>query len=521
MPLKIALVQVVDFEKLYYVLYNTIGNLADGPAPEAKGFVETIKRSQKPIYSPYPLGILALAAYARERFGKKVEISVIDMLQQRITSEELLDRLDGLSPDIVGLSGFSFYADEIHKVAGLIKKKDKRCIVALGGPYASASTKRAAGDKNVDIVAFGEGELSFEEIIKRALKKKRLSGIDGTALRIGKKVIVNPQMKFIESIDALPFPAVDLIDVMGYSGQPPPVFRYFGVPWMLTFNSRGCPYKCAYCHNIFGKRTRFMSVKRTFDELVHYYKRYGIREFHVWDDIFNLDVQRGIELSRKIAALKADLRFYYMGGLRADIMKKELLDAMIKAGACYVFYAVESGSPRIQKLISKNLDLKKAAEAINFTADAGVLTNTYNMMGFPTETRGEMQMTVDYNLKLRHHSMQMFKVIPQEGTLLYDMVEAGRRSATGTTDMYTEYTSTVGAGVTPREFETMVRKGFRDFYLDPKRIRRVLKMRSPILSREEICATYNVYLRMLKAGDISTASDEAKRELKKLKKFEP
>jgi radical SAM superfamily enzyme YgiQ (UPF0313 family) len=485
MPLKVLLVQVADIDKIYDVFFRVSGLPLLSEDPEAKTkFINVFKYASKPIHAPYPLGILSLAAYAREKLGKKVEFRIIDMLVSRYSLGDLMREIDQMSPDVVGLSAFSVFSGAMHALASKIKARDKNCKVISGGAYCSASVLRAAADTNVDCIVYGEGEDTFVEILKRILKKRPLTQIPGTAHMDGKEVIINKPRPLIENLDTLPFPAFDLIDIEQHWGSLSPLGE--AGPWMILFNSRGCPYHCIYCHRIFGKKTRFMSAKRTLDEILFYRKKYGIGEFHVWDDIFNLDVKRGIELSRMIAAKKKNMRFLYTGGLRADIMKRELLREMIKAGCCYICYAVESASPRVQKMIKKNLNLKRAAEAINFTSDTGVWVNTYNMLGFPTETYDEMKKTIDYNVGLRHHSIKLFKVIPQEGTELYDITEEKRRSLTGETGTYDDYDQLYTAKVTREQFEGLVKDGWRRFYFDEKRISRILNMKSPWLSARQI-----------------------------------
>lgn len=493
MPLKVVFIQVMDVNRVYDVFYRVSGLPSLGESKETKArFLAHYKSAEKPIHAIYPLGILSLAAYVRKKLGDQVELHVIDMLQKRYTFDDVMEELDRVSPDVVGLSAFSFSSSAVHTLASRIKDRDLKCIVIAGGAYCSASIERAAEDPNVDCAVYGEGEETLVEILRCVLKRKPFTGLLGTAHFEYNGVIVNRPRPVIKDLDSLPYPATDLIDVPGYWGNISPL----GVPgpWMILFNSRGCPYHCIYCHRIFGKRTRFMSPKRTFNEIMHYHKKYGISEFQIWDDIFNLNVKRGIELCQMISKKKKDFRFLFLGGLRADIMQKKLLDRMIQAGCCYICYAVESASPRIQKLINKNLKLKKAAEAIDFTADAGVWVNTYNMLGFPTETKEEMKKTLDYNIALRHNSVRIFKVIPQEGTVLYDMIASQKKAKTGETSYYVDYDELYSDGVSKDEFEDLLRYGWHEFYFSKERLERILSKKSPVLSPSKIKHMYGLEL---------------------------
>jgi radical SAM superfamily enzyme YgiQ (UPF0313 family) len=87
-----------------------------------------------------------------------------------------------------------------------------------------------------------------------------------------------------------------------------------------------------------------------------------------------------------------------------------------------ISYAVESASPRIQKLIKKNLNLAKINETIRETVRQGIFTHAFFMLGFPTETEDEMNMTVDFAARTKLHTASFFIVTPFKATELWDFV---------------------------------------------------------------------------------------------------
>jgi hypothetical protein len=135
------------------------------------------------------------------------------------------------------------------------------------------------------------------------------------------------------------------------------------------------------------------------------YRGHGIEDFYVVDDIFNMDRKRTEAIFRMIIGLGNNWRLYFVNGLRADIMTRELVDLMADAGTVWVTYAVESGSPRIQKLVKKNMHLGKAADIVNYSQDRGMVVNVNTMYGFPTETGAEAQQTLDYLARLHMPSL--------------------------------------------------------------------------------------------------------------------
>ncbi len=171
------------------------------------------------------------------------------------------------------------------------------------------------------------------------------------------------------------------------------------------FTSRGCPFGCIYCHNVFGKKFRARSAENVLDELSMLKREYNIGEIEIIDDCFNIDLSRAKEIARGIIDRKLDIAISFPNGIRADHMDKELVDLLKEAGTYRVYYAVETASPRLQKLIRKNVDLDRPKEIVDYTAAQGIMTCGFFMMGFPTETEEEIRMTIDYACRSKFHQV--------------------------------------------------------------------------------------------------------------------
>ena len=94
---------------------------------------------------------------------------------------------------------------------------------------------------------------------------------------------------------------------------------------------------------------------------------------------------------------------------------------MWAAGVRYMAYAVESGSPRIQRLIKKNLNLDRIHQAISLSTARGIVTRGFFMFGFPTETDQEVQMTIDFAESSDLVLAMFFTVLYFPGTPLYNL----------------------------------------------------------------------------------------------------
>ena len=103
-----------------------------------------------------------------------------------------------------------------------------------------------------------------------------------------------------------------------------------GKRYAPIFTSRGCPYLCNYCHDLFGKRFIHRSSEHVLEEIELLYENYGVDEFEIVDDIFNLHKPR---LKKIMGEVKrrwpGKIHFCFPNGVRADIMDEEVIEESI------------------------------------------------------------------------------------------------------------------------------------------------------------------------------------------------
>jgi len=302
-------------------------------------------------------------------------------------------------------------ADEMVEIARIVKEFNPKCLTLLGGPHASVFYDHVLEKAKIDIVVIGEGERTFPELLKKLLASESIDQVKGIAFKKDGKVSLTPSREPIEDPDSLPFPAWDLIDFKRYSRVSSMNVYYHSAPWAVIFTSRGCPFHCAYCHNIFGKKTRFRSPENVIAEIELLTKKYGIKEIHIVDDIFNLDLARAKRICDLIVERKIKIKIAFPNALRGDMMDRELIHKLKQAGCYAIAYAVETASPRIQKLINKNLNLDKVRQAIDWTYDEKINTHGYFMLGFPGETREEIEKTIKWALSAKLLLSAFFSVV--------------------------------------------------------------------------------------------------------------
>src|SRR5262249_36057990 len=113
----------------------------------------------------------------------------------------------------------------------------------------------------------------------------------------------------------------------------------------------------------------------------------------------------------------------FPNGLRADRLDQEFAEAARAAGTWYAAVAVETASPRLQKLIQKHLNLDKVRQAIRWLEGARIRTRSVVMLALPTETEAEMESTIRYVIDSDTSEASFFNVVPYPGSHLHELAE--------------------------------------------------------------------------------------------------
>ncbi len=414
------------------------------------------------LLSP-PLGILYLAAALR---GEN-DVRVIDCILEGNNFEKFKKVLLEEKFDILGISAFSFQLRAAYKAAEISKKINPKCKVVMGGIHASTCPKEVINNKHIDFVFVGEGERSFPEFISKLEKKKSFEKVNGICYVKNKKIKINPK-DIINDLDSLPMPAWDLL--------PPNRYPEFGgqlkYPVAPVLTSRGCPFQCTFCssHIISGRKWRPRSPEKVVKEVIYLKNNFGIREINFMDDNFTFDRER----TRKICGLlikdKANLVWECPNGVRADRVDKELLKLMKKAGCYSLNFGIESGSKRIHKLMKKGLNFKKLKKTIDSSRRLGILTTGTFILGYPTETKEDIEKTIKIAKSLNLDRASFFTFQPLPGSEIFNWMMKNKKINKDKIkwDNYSySQVSWSPESLSKKELKNLQRKAILSFYLRP------------------------------------------------------
>ena len=154
------------------------------------------------------------------------------------------------------------------------------------------------------------------------------------------------------------------------------------------------------------------------------------------------------------------------------------MDALADAGTYFSSFALESGSPRIQTLMGKNLNIPRFVHGVEMAVKRGIFANGFNMLGFPTETEAEMLQTINVACNSMLHTASFFTATPYPNTPLHDYAakthpEQLAKLTFKDTDFSQIY---VNLSAVPDDvLFACQRKANRQFFLNPKRMGRILR----------------------------------------------
>lgn len=375
-----------------------------------------------------PHSLLAIAAPAHKA-GYKIKI--IDM-RRDYEWRETLKRSVSKDTICVGISTMTgtqvHFALKMAKEARQLTEQWGTPII-WGGAHASILPEQTLEHELVDIVVIGEGDESFPEIVKALEHKQPLSGIKGIAYKNGKEIIKTPSPSLLDVNKLLPIPW-DLINVEDYVTRD----NYFlkDSPRTLDIGqtSRGCPFKCAFCSSssILQKRWRGMTVERSLEAILEPVRKFNLTGVWIRDDEFYINNSRAFDICEGIVSGERKISWYATGS-RVDSFNRasdDQIELLKRSGGKIMKFGAESGSNRILDMIKKGIHIEDTIKANLKAKKHGIIPAYSFIVGFPTETFGEINQTIDAAFRLQKDNpqaqLETFPTYtPFPGTPMWDM----------------------------------------------------------------------------------------------------
>jgi anaerobic magnesium-protoporphyrin IX monomethyl ester cyclase len=387
-----------------------------------------------------------------------------------LSHEEILQRIRELNPDFVGLYSTTFGWPKATKTANDIKKLDKNIFACVGGPYPIAMKEQCFGNGggNLDAVITSEAELAIVEMVSRLEAGRSLEGVQGVDFKQGTKIIKNPPRALTEDLDALPFPARELLGDKALYIPPPATYKRKPVTTLIT--SRGCDRRCIFCFQIDKDRKhgtrgiRYRSIDNVIQE-IELCLRQGYREIKFIDDTLTADYNRAMQLCEAIKARNLD--FTWFASACVNQVDKPMLQAMKDAGCWAILFGTDSGVQKTLNTLKKATTLDMIRRDVRWAKEVGLTVSTPFIFGAPGETFEDGLKTIDFAVELDADLANFHSLTPFPGTPLHDNLEKYGTVSQNLSDRTYQSAAFVPYTMTRDEILTLRQLAFRRFYSRP------------------------------------------------------
>lgn len=302
--------------------------------------------------------------------------------------------------DFVGFGCTSPQLKHALSLARQIKEVNPNCKTVFGGWHPTADPKGTITHPEVDHVITGEGEIGTFQLVN--------------SNRESKTPIINSPC--FPNLDELPWPARETIKAERHINV---AFKENNERITSVMGSRGCPMRCIFCseHLMTKGWIRMRTPKLLVDEIEYVADKYRIDLLKFVDAEINKSVRWVKELCQELVKRNLDVEFE--ANIHASFVDKEMLMLMKKAGFRQIDIGVETGSPRILKLIRKGTTINQIKKVFKWSKEAGLLRRAYFMCGFPDERPEDVELTFKLAEELDADVYGMTILCPFPGTNVY------------------------------------------------------------------------------------------------------
>jgi radical SAM superfamily enzyme YgiQ (UPF0313 family) len=369
--------------------------------------------------SPEQLGspLLGLEYVAAALLARGCEVRVIDAAARFFPHDAdwIAKEAESWSPQLIGFGLFTRWVWHAYQLVdalsrgrdcqhtdstvtsqtGLSVPREQgrgRWSLVAGGAHATVRPEETI-ERGFDIALAGEAEHSIVRLVDWLEGRDQLDQIPGCVYRLpGGAIGYGPPAAWIERLDDLAPP---------YLAQPLFDARWYNAGGSATapggiLTSRGCPARCTFCANyVTGRSFRHRSAESVISEISAWHRDLGVSFFPCWDDALTANPARLVALCNELER-GLDFPFGFSAITRANMVSRDLLQTMRRAGLVHVNFGVESGDDEILRAIKKGIRTEQVVRALEWAKDAGLTTACNFMLGFPEETPPALERTLRF-----------------------------------------------------------------------------------------------------------------------------
>lgn len=422
-------------------------------------------------YPPVGLGYLAGMLIKNNHVVK-----ILDCLKDLHDYQGFKNTVNQFSPDLIGINLFSISVPYVEKMIAMVKEQLPKISVVLGGPHVSSLPDTVLKYfTKADYAIRGEGEVPLVGLVNYLESGSvSLNNVAGLIYRSGDKIVMN-EPYFAKDIQEYGIPAWDLI-------KPQEYFKFLSMNGHSApvFFSRGCPFPCTFCaaRVTSGQALRRRGLDHIFKELYFLQEKFDIKRFIIEDEGFGVSKRFIMAFCERVREERFKAKFMMGVGMRLNIIDEELLFSMKESNfERTIALGIESGSERVLKLMKKKIGLSMVWEKAKLMDKMGFEPTGYFILGYPGETREEMNQTIELAMRLpiREASFTAFQPLP--GTEATKLLIENKELAQDFdfTTLAPNKIAYAPKGMSAQELEQIRKNAILRFYLKPKNFFRYLR----------------------------------------------
>jgi radical SAM superfamily enzyme YgiQ (UPF0313 family) len=308
----------------------------------------------------------------------------------------------------------SVYTLDYKEQVGIVKELRDRYPKArqIAGGYHAVEFQEECL-KIFDSLIIGEGEGLIVQAITDILNS-RLKQIYKQESMVDINLYPCPSRKYLPSVSIIKKGLICLKNNKDYD-------QLLGTTAIF---SRGCPYRCHFCHmprtKKYGLGIRFRRPEQIEGEIEYLKHEYKIKVLNLFDEIC-LPLNR----EKAITHLEAIGRtgIVWKAQCRVDSITPELAKLMREAGCVVLGVGVESSSQRSLDLINKRISVEQARNSIKFLKKSGIEVRLYMIMGLPGEREDIVEKNWSYIKETDPDLVYLSLLSVRPGTEMFDHPE--------------------------------------------------------------------------------------------------
>jgi radical SAM superfamily enzyme YgiQ (UPF0313 family) len=358
------------------------------------------------IFPRHPPQYALTAAAVLRQAGH--DVALVDAFHEDLSLEESVRKVLSLAPGMLVIVPYDYtrethprVTEELaHRIAA---RRPDLCLGLAGSVDEAHFRRRMDAAPELAFACIGEYE---NTLLSLAAHGAPSDAVPGLLVRRADSIVATGPADVPQDLDALPYPAWDLVDFARYIYVP---HRFRRTPMYPLLAGRGCPFACLCCKEAkYARITRYRlrSVESVMAEIRHAVTTWGAREIQFSDATFGLRKRWVLELCE--AMQESGLGLSWSAITRVDVVDAPMLGAMKKAGCWNLLYGVESANQHALDLVKKRIDVDRAMAALRWTREAGIESTASFILGLPGEDTADILRTIRFAARLDPDYAQFF-----------------------------------------------------------------------------------------------------------------